>query len=174
MKLWFMIVIMALFLIACSPKTEVFYPQKQQVITVQEPVPVKAVQQEVKPQPTQPVPRQQPTNSIEEESDVEEEPQREVEVGSEYNVVSCCAEGKLFAQATQKRSAYSKNNVKDMLVSIYASHCDQLKDQVTQRVYLRFLGDIQDSSYLTYFKSVNYKRIQVDYGDVEGTFEGCN
>ena len=92
----------------------------------------------------------------------------------EYTVTTCCSEGRLSAQTKNERSSYSVDDVKNLLIKIYHDNCDQLGDKLLQRVYLRFKGDIQDSSYLTYFKSINYKRLQVDYLTVSNDFKACD
>ncbi|HME87336.1 MAG TPA: hypothetical protein VKE88_02895 [Candidatus Nanoarchaeia archaeon] len=104
------------------------------------------------------------TNNIEYES---------IESGEEYTTNNCCTEGRLFIQTKKERSAYSESDLTNILITSYSEHCDELKEFVTQRVYLRYTNSNQDSSYLTFFKGIDYKKIQVDYKTISTSFEGC-
>ena len=187
MKYWILLTLLVL--TACSRTETVYFPLDQQA---QQPI----VQQEstagaTNPDTTQveaPIVSQntQSTSTIDRGSEETSSQstsyttqsaqanQQTFNISNEYDVTSCCNEGRLSAQAKKERSSYSIDDVKDLLIKIYHDNCINFADKIIQRVYLRFKGDIQDSSYLTYFKSINYKRLQVDYLTVSSDFETCN
>ncbi len=106
-------------------------------------------------------------------SSLEEQQKITVNPNEEYSAIKCCDEGRFFIETKKIRTAYTEADIREILIASYRANCDSLKDYVTQRVYLRHTGDVQDSSYLTFFKGINYKKIQVDYKTVSSSFEGC-
>ena len=171
-----------LLLVACT-KTETFPLEKEQQQIIEQEIETNIVVSDTT-QIEAPVTSQniQSTSTIEEEGisgqsntkSIQTNEQTAFDPSNEYEVTSCCNEGRLFAQAKNGRNSYSINDVKDLLIKIYKDNCDKLKDKLIQRVYLRFKGDIQDSSYLTYFNAINYKRLQVDYLTLSEDFESCS
>ncbi len=95
-----------------------------------------------------------------------------------YKIISCCGDGKIYAETSGMKSDYTAEDVKKILLSIYEENCDRLKNFVLHRIYLKYKNAPSYDSQLLYFKNVSYntsyKRIFVDYDVVATNFTECS
>ena len=90
--------------------------------------------------------------------------------------VDTTADPSWFGQSTHSKIVlqYSENNVKDILLDIYNTHCDILKDSIRQKVYLKFANEIQDTNVLVHYKDTALKNIVVRNKKLGELFTTCS
>ncbi len=91
----------------------------------------------------------------------------------EYTITSCCNEGRLYAQTKNNSSIYSDKNVRDILINIYQSHCDDFRNQIRQRVYLKFNGDSEYINLLEHYQDTSINLIMIKNRNTNYTFNVC-
>lgn len=92
---------------------------------------------------------------------------------NEYTITSCCDEGRLFAETKKKGNLYSVQNIKDILLNIYYSNCNNFNN-TRNAVYLRYLGETDINGYLVHYKNTTVRNILINKQLIDQNFILCS
>jgi hypothetical protein len=93
----------------------------------------------------------------------------------EYEIVSCCDRGILSAKTAKNESDYTAEFLKTLILELYYSNCDLLKNYKRQQVYLdgsnQELGESRNN--LIYYEDLKKKVLVIRGTTIEEDFFAC-
>ena len=174
-KKWVLILVFMLILTGCA-RTKVIKLDQETPIVATQPVGDQTIQQQTQQiQQTTETPQQ----TVAERTASSSSPEKETipvspgfNPADEYTIISCCDEGRLYAQTKKQRGSYNQEEIKQILLNIYYANCDKF-DIIREMIYLRYFNEIYDSNYLQHYKNTTVRKVLFEGNVIDQTFRTC-